>query len=501
MPSRTQIAEQFDLDEEYGALQAVRAERTLRVFVEEAWRNVLFPAVPFVPNWHVDVICDHLEAVSRGDIKNLIINIPPRHLKSTTVGVCWPAWVWIKNPSFRWLFSSFKQSLAVRDSVDCRRIIESEWYREHWGHVYELTTDQNEKKTFENSKRGKRMAVGLHAGATGEGGDVVAVDDPHDINDQYSTTKIEAAINAWDQVMTQRVNGPESRKLVIAQRINERDLSGRLLKMGVYEHLCIPTEYDPKRSKVTSLGLRDPRKRKGDLLFPARFGKPQRDEAKKSLGPRGFSAQHQQDPSPEEGVIMKRGWWRYYQGDPEDVVRDMEEVIQSWDMAFKDEDTSSMVAGHVWGRKGANKYLLARICEHLDFVESVSGILALTQKWPKARAKLVEDKANGTGIIRVLRNKVPGLIPFTPEGSKTARAYACQPDLQAGNVWLPDPERYPWIKDLVECCASFPGGQYDDDVDAMTQALAYFRKHETDGFQGEIAVAIGVGRSAWKGAG
>ena len=183
----------------------------------------------------------------------------------------------------------------------------------------------------------------------------------------------------------------------------------------------------------------------------------------------------------------------------------MEEIIQSWDMAFKDLDTSSKVAGHAWGRKGADRFLLDRICEHLDFVASIAAVRAMTGRWPTATAKIIEDKANGPAVINALSGKITGLIPWPPKGqamgSKISRAYASQPELEAGNVWLPSPETHPWVTEFVEYCVAFPGGEYDDDIDAMTQALERFRG--TTGLLGlgEQILGLGGGRSYWRGTG
>jgi len=483
-------------------LDAVLAKRSLIDFVRQAWL-IVEPGVPFVEGWHHTAICEHLEAVTRGEIRKLVISVPPEHSKSTIVARCWTAWAWIQNPSFDWLFSSYSAQRAIADSVACRNILESGWYRKHWGDLFHLTSDQNQKIRYTNSQQGERISMGLLGSGTGEHGDFVVCDDPHNIRDQWSPTRLEATVSTWDQVMSRCVNDPRtSRHLIIMQRLHHRDLAAHCLKQGGYEYLMLPTQYDSTRSKATSIGWVDPRKKKDELLWPMRFGLDEIRDSKLRLGSRGFSSQHQQNPSAEEGAIFKRQYWRYYSNDPENIAATMDEVIQSWDMAFKDEDTSSKVAGHIWGRKGANRYLLDRICEHLDFVETIKALLRMTEKWPIASAKLVEDKANGTAVISALKQRVTGLIPWPPKGkimgSKIARASAMQPEAEAGNVWLPNPERFPWVEEFIEYCVSFPGGEYDDDIDAMTQAHDRFRSVSVIGGEEDI-FAMGTRRSYWKG--
>jgi len=173
---------------------------------------------------------------------------------------------------------------------------------------------------------------------------------------------------------------------------------------------------------------------------------------------------------------LKRNWWQYYRQTPDRF----DEVIQSWDMAFKDTKTADFVVGQVWGRKGADKYLLDQVRDRMDFPATVQAVRSLSAKWPQARNKLVEDKANGPAVIATLKNEIPGLIAVNPEGGKVVRAQAASPDIEAGNVYLPDPSVAPWVHDFIEECAAFPNGANDDQVDAMTQALIRFANKSTN---------------------
>src|SRR5271168_477551 len=247
------------------------AARSLREFVRQAW-HVVEPATPFVPGWHIDAITDHLEAVTRGDIRNLLIYVPPRHMKSLLVSVLWPAWEWIAHPERRWLYSSYAATLSIRDSVKCRTLIESPWYQRFWGDRYTLASDQNTKTRFDNNRSGYRIATSVGGTATGEGGDRIVCDDPHNVQDAESDSVRKATLDWFDVVMSTRVNDPRTAAMVVVmQRCHQRDLSGHLLEQGGYEHLCLPAEYEGP-GRVTSIGFSDPRKEVGELLWPEQFG-------------------------------------------------------------------------------------------------------------------------------------------------------------------------------------------------------------------------------------
>jgi predicted phage terminase large subunit-like protein len=466
------------------------ATRSLREFVKQAWQ-VVEPFTPFVPGWHIDAITDHLEAVTRGQIRNLLINVPPRHMKSLLVSVFWPAWEWIQHPERRWLYSSYAASLSIRDSVQCRRLIESPWYRSRWGHIFSLTGDQNAKMRFDNNRSGYRLSTSVGGTVTGEGGDRIVCDDPHKVDEVHSDTVRKAATEWWDVAMSTRVNDPKtSAMVVIMQRCHQRDLSGHLLEKGNFEHLCLPAEYEGP-SRVTSIGFSDPRTQPGELLWPERFGPTEIAELKVSLGSYAAAGQLQQRPSPAGGGIFKRHWFRYWQPRgmnlPAVIVRmpdgstisinavesphHVDEQFQSWDCSFKDMDTSDYVVGQMWARVGARFLLGDQVRGRIDCPSTVKAVRELTEKWPGTMAILIEDKANGSAVIQMLSNEIPGILPVNPEGGKVARAQAISPLVEAGNVYLPHPDYAPWVNDLIEECAAFPNGAHDDQVDAMTQAL------------------------------
>lgn len=440
---------------------------SLLEFVEQAWK-VVEPASPFVSGWHIEAICEHLEAVTRGEIRQLLINMPPRHMKSLAVSVFWPVWTWTQNPAFRWLFASYAQSLSTRDSLKCRRLIESPWHQQKWGHLYRLADDQNLKMRFDNTATGYRIATSVGGLTTGEGGDAVVVDDPHNVLEALSDLKRERALTWWDQSMSTRLNDPATGvKVIVMQRVHERDLSGHVLEQGGYEHLCLPARYEPT-TYVTGIGWQDPRTEHDELLWPARFSEQDIAALERSLGSYAAAGQLQQRPSPGSGGVLKRDWWQFYT----EMPKSFDKMVLSWDMTFKDTKGSDFVVGQVWGRIGADAYLLDQTRARLDFPATLKAFQSQVLKWPDATAKYVEDKANGPAVIAMLRRIIAGITAVNPQGGKEARAAAVSPVIESGNVYLPAPSIAPWIDGFIEECAAFPNGAHDDQVDAMTQALS-----------------------------
>lgn len=366
-------------------LKTEQARHRLDAFVRQAW-HVLEPQTPFVDGIHLQAMCEHLQAVTEGHIKNLIVNVPPGHAKSLLTTVFWPAWVWISHPETRWLFSGYREDLAIRDSVRCRRLIESEWYQNRWGDRYRLCEDQNQKGRFENTATGYRVVVPLGTG-TGERGDYVIVDDPHSVDQAESDLARNRAIDWWNGSMATRLNDLNTgHKVVVQQRLHEADLSGDLLAKGGYECLCLPAEFEPERRCVTSIGWADPRQKLGELLWPGKMTRANLEELKVILGSYRYAGQYQQRPAPAEGGIFKRSWWRFWRPahmelppvavkTPDGqivmvhavpVPAQFDQTIQSWDMTYKDLVTSDFVVGQAWGVLGADRYLLDQIRKRLD---------------------------------------------------------------------------------------------------------------------------------------
>ncbi len=464
-------------------IDAELARRSFKVFVQQAW-PIVEPAAALIWGPHMDALCDHLQAVAEGRIHNLLINIPPGHSKSLVVAVLWPAWIWARRPEWRGLFSSYAGDLAIRDSVKCRALVEDEWYRGSFMRGWDLSSDQNVKSYFQNTRMGFRAALSVGGKTTGFRGDAVVVDDPLNAVDAHSKASRDAAIRWFDQAMGNRLNDlRKGVRVVIMQRLHQEDLSGHLLEAGGWDHLCLPSEFDPRRRCATNIGWKDWREQPGELLFPELFPADVVAAEKRRLGALGFAGQHQQRPSPAEGNLFRRSWWRRWHRAEEFVPEGVEsrllpekfdDMLISVDCAFKDTSTSDFVAMGVWGRSGPDRFLLDQVRARMGFSETVKALLGLIGKHPRARARLIEDKANGSAVIDVLRRRVTGLIAVNPEGGKESRAAAVSPEVESGNVFIP--LHADWVSDFVEEHASFPTGANDDQVDQTTQALLRFSR-------------------------
>ena len=451
-------------------LEYEKCNRDFSYFFRRAWLE-LEPQTKLLYNWHHEVIAEYLTACYLRQIKRLIINIPPRYSKSNLVTVTFPPWVWIHKPEERFVFSSYSNSLSNMHSVHRRNVIESIWYQARWQGNYQIALGENMKTEFANTKRGRMIATSMGAAVTGKGGNILIIDDPHDPTRAESKIQRENTIKEFDNKFTTRLDDKKEGVIIIVmQRVHESDLTGHCLEQGGYEHLCLPAEAPKPVTVNFPISKKQKILKKDDVLHPEREGKSLLDAQKIALGSYGYAAQYQQSPSPREGGLFKRDWWQRYARLPEKI----DKVIDSWDCSFKDLQTSNYVAGEVWAIKGANKYLLHITKKKLGFVDTIKAMVKHKEMFPEIIATLIEDKANGTAIIEVLKKKVSGLIPFNPQGSKEERASAIEPQCEAGNIFLPVKGLATFdVEDFIDVCALFPNAAEDDVVDAMTQALIY----------------------------
>lgn len=487
----SQILAPLDWSEIDLALDKHDCEQSFRSFVQGAW-HILEPATPFVPNWHIDAMCEHAQAITEGQLRKLIVNVPPGAMKSLIWSVMWPVWDWLRYPSNRFLTGSYADVLSLRDSLKSRRLIQSRWFQHRWGEHIVLTGDQNVKSRYENTATGYRIATHV-GGATGERANRRLMDDPHNIEQVESDTQRESVIDFWRHVWSERESDPlTSSDVIVMQRLHDRDLCGFIIEeVGGYEHLILPMHYDPARRCVTSIGFTDPRQTEGELLWKDRWTPAVVAEKEKRLGSYGASGQLEQRPSPEAGGIFKRHWWKYWQypgqglppvrvkndkGEwievaPIDLPYVFDEHVQSWDMTFKDVIGTDFVVGQEWARRAANCFLLDQDRDRRDFPNTLQAVRAFNVKWKQPGPRLVEDKANGPAVIAVLRKELTGLIAVEPYGTKEARAQAYAYAVEAGNVFLPHPQIATWVHAFIEEAIAFPNAAHDDQVDTMSQAL------------------------------
>lgn len=472
------------------------ASASMYEFVKQSW-PVVEPGIPFIESWHIEQICEHLEALSSGEIRRLLINIPPRHSKSTIVSVMFPAWEWITRPEEKFLCASYSGTLSTRDNLKTRRLIQSPWYQERWGHLFAFAGDQNAKQRFENDKTGYRIATSVGGTATGEGGSRLLLDDPHGAQAAQSDVMRESDLEWFDMVWSTRLNNPKTDAMVtVMQRLHEKDVSGHILEdIGGWEHICIPAEYDGKR-RTTSLGQYDPRTKLGELICPERFGQKEITSLKQLLGVYGSSGQLQQDPAPIEGGILKTSNFQLWPADKE--LPQFEYILQSYDCAFTEKTTGDPTAFTAWAiftyKNQRNAMLIDAWDEHLGYPELRTRAI---KEWgteyggssnanPYARSKrpdrvLVEAKASGQSLLQDLRlAKVPAIGYNPGMADKVSRAHQASPTLELGLLWIPESKKnrghaVSWAAAFLKQLEKFPVAEHDDYVDTFTQAIIYFK--------------------------
>lgn len=444
-------------------------------------------------NWHHRNLTNALDRMARKELKRLMVFMPPRYGKSELVSRRFPAYILGINPNASIIGTSYSASLASSMNKDVQRIIDSKEYNELFPQTtlsgspyqldigrkrlhYERTSDRFEVVGY----KGSYTSAGVGGGITGRGADFAIIDDPvKNRQDAESETYRNMVVDWFGSTLYTRLE-KDACILITLTRWHEDDLAGRLLKQAKedpnaeqWEVISYPAIYD---SKLKNNDPTDPRE-EGQPLWPDKYDLKTLKTMKATVGTYEWSALYQQSPSPSEGGIFKRNWFNYYTVMPS--LNKFDEILQSWDMTFKDTKSSDFVVGQVWGRIGADKYLLDQIRGQLSFTETVRAVQRLTAKWPQARAKLIEDTANGPAVISTLKSKISGLIPINPQGSKTARAYSVTPQFESRNVYIPDPSIAPWVNDYVEEFAAFPNGANDDQVDSTTQALNRFDTHKS----------------------
>lgn len=444
---------------------------------------ITFTKRDYLLGWVHKEICDKLDKFLE-DVQNkksprLIICMPPRSGKSEIVSRRFPAYAFGRNPELQIIATSYSSDLSQRFNRDVQRIIDDEAYFE----VFPETTLAGKKANAETrgsyirtsdlfeivGHTGVYRSAGVGGGITGQGADILLIDDPVKDRAEANSATIRNSIWDWYTSTAYTRLSPGGGVIVMATRWNLDDLIGRLIEnmntgagdtFTVINYPAIAENDEPHRNK-------------GEALHPERYDLSQLEKIRKTIGSRDWAALYQQHPIPDGGSIFKAEWIKYWTDTS--VPAQFDQQLISWDMTFKDSKNSDYVVGQVWGKKGADFYLLDQVRGQWDFVKTREMFLLLARKWPRATRKLVEDKANGSAIISELQKTVSGIIPITPKESKEARASAVTPFFEAGNVYIPDPDRTPWVSAFEAELFNFPAGAHDDQVDSMTQSLAYFR--------------------------
>jgi predicted phage terminase large subunit-like protein len=438
---------------------------SLSAFIGRAW-PIIEPDTEYKSNWHIDLISEHLEAVTSGQILRLLINMPPRYMKSIAVSVMWPAWEWRRRPSLRYMFATYAQSLSEEHSRQRHLVVSSDWYRERWGSAYTLTSEN--VFTVRNDHQGAYLATSFTGTATGKGGNRVVIDDPHNPRKAESELERKSAVVAFNRTFSNRLNDKKKDAIVVVmQRLHQEDISARCLELG-YTHLCLPAEA-PAKTFVRFPSGGTLVREKDELLWPEREGPAEIAAIKNAMGPYGYAGQYQQTPAPAGGGIfttfeivgleihlMPRGskWIRY------------------WDKAGS-EGKGDYSAGVLMCVTPSGEFYVCDV---------VKG------QWSAAnREKVMRDTATGDGIaVRIWLEQEPGsggkdsaaysaklLAGFAVSleratGDKESRARPLAAQAAIGNVKL---LRGPWNKAFIEECQMFPNGSHDDQIDAASGAF------------------------------
>lgn len=482
---------------------------SLYEFTKQAWPH--FDPSEFSDNWHIEAICDHMEACARGQIDRLIINVPPGSSKTSITGVCFPAWLWTWDPGAKSMCSTYGAALANKTSTLFQTLVESEWYQGTWPGVRPSEKSWN-KGLCVNTHGGNRSSVSS-GGGLGSHCHYQIVDDPHKklLPGAELQTQIESDIASYDGVLASRMIADKvhrGARVVIMQRLAERDLTGYLLgkfkpgEPGAYTHLMIPMHYECTRAFSTGVARLttgdpwvDPREEEDSLLDPGRRSKADCDLRRKDLGEQGYSAQEQQRPAPASGALVKHEWIHYYHELPD--ISSAHTVL-SIDATFKGGPGTDYVAMEVWSAVDSSLYLMDMVHERMGFVDTMKAGERLLKKWPTISEILIEDAANGPAIIDVWRKKFRGVIPIKPDGGKIARVNAVIYLFEAGNVLIPDASIAPWSPIFEAEITSFPLSPHDDMVDACSQALRRIGSREgtiLSGIVGASRDAIGLDRT------
>jgi predicted phage terminase large subunit-like protein len=426
------------------------------------------------PNWHHRLLAQKLEAVERGEIDRLMITMPPRHGKSELASVRFPAWFLGRNPDKRVIGTAYSAKLAETFGRKVRDLMDDEKTRLVFDSA-KLRDSSKAADRWDIVSGGGYIASGVGGAITGMGGDLILIDDP--IKNQEEADSQTYRSKVWDWYQSTLYTRLEKSGAIVLTltRWHEDDLAGRLIA---------DMENGGERWHILNLPAvaetTEPERRIGDPLWAEKYDRRSLERIKTAVGTRVWNALYQQRPAPSEGAIFKKSWFRFYDQLP--VAADR--FIQSWDMTFSDSKNSDYVVGQVWAVCGADRYLVDQVRERMDFVRTVDAVRNMSAKYPMAKRKLIEDKANGPAVISMLKSEIQGIVPVSPGGSKVSRAHAVSPIIEGGNVYLPRGKRF--SDELIEECAIFPNGRNDDMVDAMTQALS-------DGNKCRSGITIGTG--------
>ena len=531
------MAEAARQDYSLTEIQGEIFRRDFREYVRDSWH--ITEGREIIWNWHLDALCDFLTYFYLGEIIRGIVNMPPRFTKSTIVSVAMPTWGWANDGRSQWLTGSYEQGLAERDAVKSRRLMESPWWQDRFGGEWRFNRDENQKKKYVNSLAGHRIAITSAGKTTGEGGDFFTIDDPHNVVDVYSDVKRVSVLDWFDNAANSRLNNQNTSGILLCgQRTHGDDLFGHVMEGGglvedggSWVKVEFPNEYVPlSKCRIVmpdgKLLFTDPRKKEGELLCPPRMNRVATDRMKDLvMSDRDYSAQYQQKPTGEEGLIAKKSWWKKWEWPewheqygtfryPPKVFK----IIQVYDTAFEEDEEADFSARTTWGifehrhevldvRTGTKVLQEPMMCailleawkDRVEFPELREIVREGAKDWD-ADSLYIEKKASGHSLIQELR-KLPGVpkiqgIKIPGDRSPKARAHVAVLPLEKGSVYYLD---RPWVKDVIDECADFPMGKHDDIATTCFHAWMILRRYnEIDMWEDETAKDIALYRRKQK---
>lgn len=440
-------------------------------FLQKAF-DTLHPGTKFKPNWHLEAIAHALEPAQQCLGARLIVNVPPRSLKSISISVVWVAWRLGHDPSLIFICVSYSAELASKHARDCRTIMQSDWYRQLFPNTVLSRVAEHD---FETTARGGRMSTSVGGTLTGRGGDIIIIDDPIKPDEAASETARRNVIDWYATSLASRLDDKTRGSIILVmQRIHEDDLAGHLLAAGGWVHLSLPAIAETDEAIPIGRG-RLHQRRIGDILHPDRESRAILDGLKATMGSSVFSAQYQQSPVPAGGNLIMRDWLRYVRQMPTQTLGDR--IVQSWDTASKDgalNDFSVCITVLIRGRL---VYVLDVFRQKLKFPDLVKAAVRLAEQY-NAGTILIEDAASGTQLIQSLKDAnrpgIPRPIARMTEGDKVSRLAGASQRIEAGELILP--RDAPWLADFERELLAFPSGRHDDQVDALAQLLNHDTK-------------------------
>jgi predicted phage terminase large subunit-like protein len=447
----------------------VLTRRDLAAFTHRVFLH-LHPSLSFMSNWHIDVILAKLEECRTGQCKRLIINVPPRSLKSICASVAFPAWVLGHDPTSRLICVSYAQELADKHARDCRNVVSSDWYKKLFD--TRLSEQRQAIAEFTTTMNGFRVATSVGGVITGLGADFIVIDDPLKPDEALSETRRKGA-NEWiGHTVYSRLNDKRTGCMIIVmQRLHEDDLVGYVQRQSQenWDVLNFPAAAEEPQtfSWATPFGRFTHQRAKGDILHPEREPREQLDVLRANLGEYHYASQYQQNPAPRGGGMVKEEWFKRYREN--ELPEKFDSILQSWDTANKPTEFSDYSVCTTWGLKEKRIYLLNVFRKQLDY-PNLKRATQQQYEFYRPNTMLIEDKASGTQLIQELREAgISTVTPYKSTGDKIMRFRAQTGVIENGLVYLP--EQAHWLPEYLHELKTFPNGRYDDQVDSTSQAL------------------------------